>query len=447
MARTRQSDCDAPERGATVPRRAPNNPAIVKKTLTVEDRPIESVTPYARNPRKNAGAVSKVAASLKEFGWRQPIVVDEAGVVIVGHTRLLAAQKLGMTTVPVHVAVGLTPQQAKAYRIADNRTGEEAEWDFELLPLELTELRDAGFDLGLTGFDAEGIADIFGEEREVVEDEVPEPPKVPITSPGDLILLGRHRLLCGDSAKREDVDRVLDGARPSLMFADPPYGVAIGAKNRMLNSFQKAGRNLTDIKDDALDPEALKAQLLPAFINARESAAEDCTYFVTAPQGGELGMMMMMMQEAGLRPRHVLIWKKNAPTFSMGRLDYDYQHEPILLTWRKRHKRPMRGDHKTSVWEIDKPRASAEHPTMKPVALVANALLNNSDLGDAVFDPFLGSGTTLIAAEQLNRTCCGIEISPAYCDVIVARWEALTGERAQRPGNYGVTSKRVKDCI
>lgn len=414
--------------------------------MIVQQRAIDSVVPYARNPRKNSGAVAKVAASLKEFGWRQPIVVDEAGVVIVGHTRLLAARSLGMTEVPVHVAAGLSATQAKAYRIADNRTGEEAEWDYELLPLELTELRDAGFDLGLTGFDAEALGGIIG-PKDTTEDDAPPLPKEPKTTTGDLILLGRHRLLCGDSAKREDVDRALAGALPSLMFADPPYGVAIGAKNRMLNSFQEAGRNLTDIKDDALNPEALKAQLLPAFINAREIAAEDCTFFVTAPQGGELGMMMMMMQEAGLRPRHVLIWKKNSPTFSMGRLDYDYQHEPILLTWCKRHKRPMQGKHKSSVWEIDKPRSSKEHPTMKPVELVGNALLNNSDPGDVIFDPYLGSGTTLIAAEQLNRTCCGIEISPAYCDVIVTRWETLTGQRAQRPGNYGVTSKRVKDCI
>jgi len=268
---------------------------------------------------------------------------------------------------------------------------------------------------------------------EITEDEVPEPPAEPITKPGDLWLLGEHRLLCGDSTRAEDVVVLLEGERAVCIFTDPPYGVSIGAKNRMLNSFQPSGRNLTDIADDDLPPDKLEQMLLPAFVNIRELVmADDCTLFVSAPQGGELGMMMMMMmQKAGLKARHVLIWKKNQPTFSMGRLDYDYQHEPILLTWGKRHKRPMLGKHRFSVWEIDRERRCAEHPTMKPVALYANAYLNNSDQGDNVFDAYSGSGTMFVAAEQVGRRAFGLEISPAYCDVAVQRWENLTGKKAQ----------------
>jgi DNA modification methylase len=273
--------------------------------------------------------------------------------------------------------------------------------------------------------------DLTGPPVSIIEDDVPDPPAVPVTQPGDLWILGDHRLLCGDSTKADDVGRLMGSARASIVFTDPPYGVSAGAKNRMLNTFQKAGRCLTDIVDDDLSPEELEQRLLPAFVNCRTIVmAEDCTLFVCSPQGGELSMMMMMMQKAGLKARHVLIWKKNQPTFSMGRLDYDYQHEPILLTWVKRHKRPMQGSHKTSIWEIDKPRKSADHPTMKPVALYANAFLNNSDHGDIAYEPYAGSGTAVVAAEQLSRRCYGMEISPQYCDVIVRRWQNLTGRTA-----------------
>ena len=239
---------------------------------------------------------------------------------------------------------------------------------------------------------------------------------------GDLIEIGPHRLMCGDSTDSGAVGVLMDGKKADIVFTDPPYGVAIAAKNEMLNRLNNSKANTTAIKDDHLSPEALKARLLPAFKNLKLVMNDCCSVFVTAPQGGDLSMMMMMMmQEAGLTPRHVLIWRKNSPTFSMGRLDYDYQHEPILFTWNKSHKFYGGGDHKTSVWDIPRPSKSKEHPTMKPVELVANALLNNSKVGDLAVDWYCGSGTTMVAAHQLERRCHGMEIEPKYCQVIVDR--------------------------
>ena len=252
---------------------------------------------------------------------------------------------------------------------------------------------------------------------------------------GDVWECGAHRICCGDCTDAAVVARVMGGERATVVFADPPYGVSVGAKNRLLNSVQKAGRNLTDIESDDASPDELKRRLVPAFVNVREvGMSPDCTVFVTAPQGGELGMMMMMMMiEAGLRVRHVLIWRKNQPTFSLGRLDYDYQHEPILMTWLKKHKRNKAGPFQTSVWDIDKPRASADHPTMKPVELIENCLLNHSDDSDIILDPFLGSGTTLVACERLHRRGRGIELSPAYVAVCLERLGAL-----------GLTPRRIE---
>lgn len=259
-------------------------------------------------------------------------------------------------------------------------------------------------------------------------DATPEEQGTTRTASGDLWLIGgKHKLLVGDCTIEENVKRLMGEDRATCVFTDPPYGVSIGAKNRLLNSIQPFGRCLTDIEDDEISPDDLKARLLPAFVNYRTLAmAEDCTIMVCSPQGGELGMMMMMMmmKEAGLLPRHILIWKKNAPTFSMGRLDYDYQHEPIIMTWGKRHKKKQEGKHRTSVWEVDKPRSSADHPTMKPVELYENAYLNHTDTGDIVADFYGGSGTSIIAAHRTNRIARLCEIEPRYADVILKRAEA-----------------------
>ena len=252
-------------------------------------------------------------------------------------------------------------------------------------------------------------------------DKASELNKVWKVAPGDLWQIGSHRLLCGDSTKAEDVGRVMGGEKATCVFTDPPYGVSIGKKNVMLNTFHKAGRCLENLDMDDMKPEELKVMLLAAFTTFRAFMADDCAVFVCSPQGGGLGMMMMMMQEAGLEVRHILNWIKNSPTFSMGRLDYDYQHEPILYTWTKTHKRYNKGEFQTSLWSVDKPRANKEHPTMKPIELPTNAFLNHTDIGDVTADIFGGSGTSMVASENTKRKCRMIEISEAYCSVVLQR--------------------------
>lgn len=217
-----------------------------------------------------------------------------------------------------------------------------------------------------------------------------------------------------------------------MVFTDPPYGVAIGDKNKLLNSVQPSGRCTENIKNDKLSTDELYAILVKAMVNVRNNCKDDACYYVTSPQGGELGlmMMMMMMKDAGIPVRHMLIWEKNSATFSLGRLDYDYQHEPIFYTWTKAHHNYRAGDYRTTIWKYDKPRKCDLHPTMKPVELVANCLMDATREGDVVLDAFGGSGTTLIACEQLNRKCRMMELDPHYCDVIMARWEKLTGRKA-----------------
>lgn len=217
-----------------------------------------------------------------------------------------------------------------------------------------------------------------------------------------------------------------------MVFTDPPYGVAIGDKNKALNKVQKSERQTENIIGDTLSTDELYELLKSVFINIRENAEDDCSYYVTSPQGGEIGLMMMMMRDAGLPVRHNLIWEKNTATFSMRRLDYDYQHEPIFYTWTKKHNYYGKGKYKTTVWKFDKPRKCDLHPTMKPIELVAEALLNSSLKDDIVFDFFGGSGTTLIACEQMGRKCCMMEKDPKFVDVILDRWETMTGQKAVR---------------
>ena len=266
-----------------------------------------------------------------------------------------------------------------------------------------------------------------------MEDEPPEPPLNPVSKPGDIWELGQHRVMCGDSSDPEAWKQLMSGEKGDMVFTDPPYGVAIGDKNAALQTVQKSGRITENIENDTLSQEDLYEMLKKAFENVRDNCTDEACYFVTSPQGGSLGlMMMMMMRDAGLEVRHVLMWEKNSPTFSIGRLDYDYQHEPIFYTWTKKHHNFRRGENRTTVWKYNKPRKCDLHPTMKPVELVANAILDGTNEGMIVVDAFSGSGTTIIAAEQLKRKARCMELDPKYVDVIVQRWEAFTGRKAVR---------------
>lgn len=396
--------------------------------------PLAGIKPYERNPRRNDGAVDAVAESIRQCGYVAPIIVDENNVILAGHTRWKALQKLGHATAKVCVAEGLSEEQKRKYRILDNKTGEIAEWDKDLLSIELDGLDFDGFDFGLLELQAAAQADGTESAPEVKEDEFDEePPTEPISRRGQVWQLGRHRLMCGDATSASDVQTLVGGRHADMVFTDPPYGVAIGDKNKALDEVGgKSGRCKENIAGDTLSEDELYQMLKTAFVNAREACAEDACYFITSPQGGSLGlmMMMMMMRDAGLPVRHVLVWRKNAPTFSVGRLDYDYQHEPIFYTWTEKHHNFRGGAFRSTIWDFPKPRASRLHPTMKPVELVANAILDGTQTGMTVLDPFGGSGTTVIACEQTGRSCCMMEIDPKYCDVIIDRWEALTGGKA-----------------
>ena len=351
--------------------------------------------------------------------------LDDKYIVLGGNMRLTACKQLGHKEVDcVVLDADTTPDKLKEIVIKDN--GSFGQWDFDMLSNEWDDLPLSDWGVPMPDIEAveqkqEAVEDDFDEEKDEIEAQ---------SKLGDIFQLGDHRLMCGDSTDVAQVEKLMGGGIADLVFTDPPYGVAVGDKNKTLNSFQPYGRCCKNIIGDTLKADELYPILVSAMTNCRLSCKDDASYYVTAPQGGELGLMMMMMKEAGLLVRHNLIWLKNVATFSMGRLDYDYQHEPIMYTWTKSHHCYRKGKYRTSVWEFDKPRKCDLHPTMKPVELVANCMLDSTKEGDIVLDVFGGSGTTLIAAEQLGRKACLMELDPHYCDVIIARWEKLTGKKA-----------------
>ena len=429
------------------------NPAPVADDQTVRIAaeqltmvPIDDLIPYANNAKKHSKKqINQIRASLREFGFVTPVLIDFDNNIIAGHGRVEAARAEGMSEVPCVLVSNLTEAQRKAYILADNRLSETAAWDPELLKIELDGLEELHFDTNLIGFAVESLEEFPLQEAEPDEkgseshpsetsedDYDGDAPESTDIQPGDIFQLGRHRLAVGSTADEAAVTRLMNGALANMVFTDPPYGVAIGTKNKMLDdvSVGKGGCCTEDIYGDTMSENELREMLVSAMSNIRQACREDASYYVTSPQGGSLGLMMMMMMDAGLEVRHMLIWRKSAPTFSMGRLNYEYQHEPIFYTWTKKHVWYGNGKFHTSVWDVEKPRKCDLHPTMKPLALIENAILNSTAEGDLVLDGFGGSGSTLIACEQLNRTCYMMEIDPKYCQVIIDRWEALTGEKA-----------------
>jgi site-specific DNA-methyltransferase (adenine-specific) len=391
--------------------------------MDVEMRPVGSVRPYDNNPRDNDDAVDAVAASIRAFGFRQPVVVDEQDVIIVGHTRYKAALKLGLTTIPVHVAKGLSPEQARAYRIADNQTATLSRWDEDKLPLELMELHKADFDLALTGFPEDEILRLLAApptEGQCDPDDVPEPPEEPVTKPGDLWVLGRHRLLCGDATRSEDLARVTDNRPADLLLTDPPYNVGYEGKT---------ADKLT-IANDAMTDADYRTFLAGALTAAGQHLRPGGSFYLWHADLVALPVRLACA-DAGLQVRQCLVWVKSV--LVPGRQDYQWKHEPCLYGWADGAAHTWLGDRsQTTVLEFDKPAKSAEHPTMKPVDLFAYLIGNSCKPNGVVLDPFAGSGTALVAAEQTGRTACLVELDPRYCDVVVARFEAFTGQKAQR---------------
>lgn len=384
--------------------------------MKIIDFKIDSLKEYKNNPRFNDAAVDKVAASIKEFGFKVPIVVDKDNVIIAGHTRLKAAKSLGLDTVPCIIADDLTEEQVKAFRLADNKTGELAEWDFAKLEEELTELHDMDFDMSAFGFDDLKI----DEPIEVVEDEIPEVDEEtePLTQLGDIWQLGRHRLMCGDSTDKECVERLMSGKKADLLVTDPPYNVAYEGKTA----------DALTIENDTMGGEEFRVFLRRAFDCAFDCLKEGGAFYVWYASREHINFETAL-NEANLKVRQQLIWVKNSLVLS--RQDYHWKHEPCLYGWKEGAAHNWYSDRaQTTVLEFNRPSRSADHPTMKPVELFAYIIQNSSKNGDTVLDLFGGSGTAIIACEQTGRAGYSMELDPKYCDVIVKRYENLTGVKA-----------------
>lgn len=391
--------------------------------------------------------MSQLEKSLRKFGAGRSILVDKDNRIIGGNGITEAAVNAGITKTKVvevtgdelvvvkRTDVALDSEQGRGMALADNATSAvNLQWNTENLEKAKERWGVVPEDWGVELPESAGGSGGGASEDEFDESEVTEA----VCKRGEVWRLGEHRLMCGDSTSEEDFAKLMGEERADMVFTDPPYGVSIGDKNKTLNAVQPVERIERNIVNDTLAPSELYPILVKAMTNVRENCKDDASYYVTSPQGGELGMMMMMMKkDAGLQVRHILVWCKNTATFSLGRLDYDYQHEPIFYTWTKSHHNYRGGEYRTTIWKYDKPRKCDLHPTMKPVELVANCLKDCTKEGMLVLDAFGGSGTTIIAAEQLNRKCRMMELDPHYCDVIIARWEKLTGQKAERI-DYGI---------
>ncbi|MBC7939899.1 MAG: site-specific DNA-methyltransferase [Chitinophagaceae bacterium] len=392
-------------------------------------QPVASLVPYARNARTHSDAqVAQIAASIRQFGFTNPILVDGQHGVIAGHGRLLAARQLGMTEVPTIELSHLTPAQRRAYVMADNRLALSAGWDDDMLRLELGELQAEGFDLAFTGFDMDEIATLLIDATDGLTDPdaVPEVPVDPVSRPDDLWLLGRHRLICGDSTDAAIVKRVLDGARPHLTVTDPPYGVAYDPawRNEALEG-SKTARVGKVLNDDRADWRQAWALFPGAVCYVWHGALHAST-------------VADSLTACGFEIRSQIIWVKDRMVLSRGH--YHFRHEPAWYAVRQGGTGHWSGDRKqTTIWQIASKGQDAEmtHGTQKPVECMRRPMENNSSPGQAVYEQFSGSGTTIIAAEMSGRVCHAIELSPAYVDVAVLRWQSFTGERAVLDGDGG----------
>ena len=388
----------------------------MKTTTEMQLVPIAKLVPYVNNARTHSPEqIKKLRSSLREFGFINPVIIDREYGVIAGHGRILAAKEEGIREVPCVFADHLTEAQKKAYIIADNRMAMDAGWDEELLRVEIEALQGMDFDPLLTGFDEKELAALFDDGAEAKDDEfdVDEELEKPVFSKtGDVWTLGRHRLVCGDSTKAETYEVLMQGKKANLVVTDPPYNV---------NYEGTAGK----IKNDNMAAEKFYQFLLDAFTNMEKVMAEDASIYVFHADTEGLNFRRAFT-DAGFYLSGCCIWKK--PSLVLGRSPYQWQHEPVLYGWKKNGKHQWYPDRKqTTIWEFEKPRKNADHPTMKPIPLLAYPITNSSMSNTLILDPFGGSGSTLIACEQTDRSCCTIELDEKYCDVIIKRYVELKG--------------------
>lgn len=390
--------------------------------MEIKTKEIDCISPYEKNPRCNDNAVDAVANSIREFGWQQPIVVDKNGVIIAGHTRYKAAKKLGLKTIPVVYATELSDEQVKAYRLADNKSGELATWDESLLLEELNSILD--IDMENFGFD--DLENLI--EDEAVDDnfdeELPEEPKSKL---GQIYQLGNHRLMCGDSTNLDSVKELMNGNQADLLLTDPPYNVNYSEKH--INKEASSNRKYNAIANDKLSDKDFADFLVKAFSSAAKNMKSGASFYIWFASSESINFYQSA-KKAGLSIHQQLIWEKN--NIVLSRTDYQSKHEPCLYGWLSGGSHSWYSDRKqTSILNFDKPQHSDLHPTMKPIPLFDYLVKNSSKSGDAVLDLFGGSGTTIMACEQDGRNAYVMEYDPRYVDVIIDRWEKFTHKTAK----------------
>lgn len=391
--------------------------------MQIISKKIEEIKEYENNPRNNDNAVEYVARSIKDFGFKIPIIVDKNNVIVAGHTRYKAAKELNLTEVPCIVADDLTDEQIKAFRLVDNKSAELAEWNLELLNIELENIHD--IDMNLYNFELSELLDnVIEDDYEI---ELPEEPK---TKRGDIYKLGNHYLMCGDSTKESDVAKLMNNNKADLFLTDPPYNVALGNHDTPETARQRHRR--TDgliIMNDKMSDNDFLDFLTKCFSIAKDNMKDGASFYIWHADNESL-TFRQALKNSGLELRQTLIWNKNAIT--LGRQDYQWKHEPCLYGWKDGASHSWFSDRsQPTVLDFKKPSKSENHPTMKPIELFAYQIKNSSKANDIILDTFGGSGTSIIACEQLNRICFTMELDPRYCDVIVDRWETFTNQKAE----------------
>lgn len=393
--------------------------------LRTETVKINSLSLDPTNARRHdAKNLAAIAGSLKLFGQRKPIVVTGANIVVAGNGTLEAAKSLGWEEIAiVRTPIDWTPEQVKAYALADNRTAELAEWDAKVLADQLVELDAVGWDVAEFGFEPIEPPVNLEDDEPLSFEQINSRVKK-----NQLWQLGNHLLFCGDSTIENSYKKLLN-EEVDLLITDPPYGVSYASKNDFLNNFDKGNRNQTPIENDHLDEKQVFNLWKSSFSLAEKNMKSGASYYITGPQGELISFLMTTIKESNLLLKHMLIWVKN--NHVLGRSDYHYKHEPILYGWKKGSHKFYGGSSQFSVWNINKPLSSKEHPTMKPVELYVKAIENSSKKNDIVLDIFAGSGTLVLAAERTNRRARMIEFEEKYCDLIISRWEKETGLEAE----------------